>query len=50
MPLRGLTRPHGITRLGETPMRHTFTSAPTIGSTDVATRGLIVILLGILPR
>jgi hypothetical protein len=31
-------------------MRPEFTSAPTLGSADVATRGLIVILLGILPR
>jgi hypothetical protein len=36
--------------LDETSMRHTFTSAPAPGSADVATRGLIVILLGILPR
>jgi hypothetical protein len=39
-----------MNKLDETSMRHTFTSAPTIGSADVATRGLIVILLGILPR
>jgi hypothetical protein len=31
-------------------MRRDLTSAPTLGSADVATRGLIVILLGILPR
>jgi hypothetical protein len=31
-------------------MRPTFTSVPTPGSADVVTRGLIVILLGILPR
>jgi hypothetical protein len=31
-------------------MRPEFTAAPTLGSADVATRGLIVILLGILPR
>jgi hypothetical protein len=30
-------------------MRPEFTSVPTHGSADVATRGLIVILLGILP-
>jgi hypothetical protein len=31
-------------------MRPLFTSAHTIGSADVSSRGLIVILLGILPR
>jgi hypothetical protein len=31
-------------------MRPELTSAPTLGSADVAARGLIVILLGILPR
>jgi hypothetical protein len=31
-------------------MRPEFTSVPTVGIPDVATRGLIVILLGILPR
>jgi hypothetical protein len=37
-------------RLDETSMRPTFTSAHEIGTADVAARGLIVILLGILPR
>jgi len=50
MPLRGLTQPASINKLDETSMRHTFTSDPTASSADVATRGLIVILLGILPR
>jgi hypothetical protein len=45
-----LTEPLGINKLDETAMRHTFTAAPTPGSADVAARGLIVILLGILPR
>jgi hypothetical protein len=31
-------------------MRPSFTSAHELGTTDVPARGLIVILLGILPR
>ena len=50
MPDGGLTVQHAFTKLGETSMRPTFTSAHTIGSADdVSSRGLIVILLGILP-
>jgi hypothetical protein len=50
IPDGGLTAGHVFTRLGETSMRPTFTSAHTIGSADVSSRSLIVILLGILPR
>jgi hypothetical protein len=50
MPDGGLTVQHAFTKLGETSMRPTFTSAHTIGSADLSARGLIVILLGILPR
>lgn len=50
IPDEGLTAATGLTRLGETSMRPSFTSAHTIGSADVSSRGLIVILLGILPR
>jgi hypothetical protein len=50
IPDGGLTEATGLTRLGETSLRPSFTSAHTIGSADVSSRGLIVILLGILPR
>jgi hypothetical protein len=50
MPDGGLTPQHAFTKLGETSMRPTFTSAHAIGTADLSTRGLIVILLGILPR
>jgi hypothetical protein len=45
-----LTELHAVTTLHETSMRPELTSVPTVGVSDVATRGLIVILLGILPR
>jgi hypothetical protein len=45
-----LDRQSTLQQTDETSMRPTFTSAHEIGPTDVATRGLIVILLGILPR
>jgi hypothetical protein len=44
-----LTAHDAITTLDETSMRPEFTSVPTVDVSDVATRGLIVILLGILP-
>jgi hypothetical protein len=50
MPDGGLTAQYAFTKLGETSMRPTFTSAHTVGFADLSARGLIVILLGILPR